>query len=396
VTDLPAYKYLIVGGGMAADAALRGIREIDPLGSIAIICSEPCHPYNRPPLSKGLWKESRVESIWRDTDRVAGVTIHIQTSVKRIDATQKCVVDDKGASHSYEKLLLATGGTPRRLPFGGDSIIYFRTLADYHKLRTLAEKGSRFAVIGGGFIGSEITAALQMNGKSVIMIFPEDGICARIWPADLSESVTTLYRRKGVEVVSGKKLVGLARKKRRLHLQVSGMKPLPVDGIVAGLGIFPNLELAAGVGLETSDGVVVDEWLRTSSKDIYAAGDVAAFHNPALGKRIRVEHEDNANTMGRIAGRNMAGGQDCYDRLPFFYSDLFELGYEAVGELDPHNQTVSKWNEQFRQGIVYYLSQGRIRGVLLWNVSDKVDAARDVIAQARAFTVGELDSLIPL
>ena len=391
-----AYKYLIVGGGMAADAALRGIREIDPLGAIGVICSEPCNPYNRPPLSKGLWKNSRLESVWRDTERVAGVTIHIQTTVEGIDATQKCVVDDKGASHSYEKLLLATGGAPRRLPFGDDSIIYFRTLADYHELRTLAELGSRFAVIGGGFIGSEIAAALQMNGKSVIMIFPEDGICARIFPADLSGSLATLYRQKGVEVVNGKTLAGLVMERGQLHLQVSGMKPVAVDGIVAGLGILPNTELAAGVGLETSDGVVVDELLRTSSKDIYAARDVAAFHNPALGKRIRVEHEDNANTMGRIAGRNMAGAQDRYDHLPFFYSDLFELGYEAVGELDPHLQTVSKWNEQFRQGIIYYLSQGKIRGVLLWNVSDKVDAARDAIAQARAFTVGELDSLIPL
>jgi 3-phenylpropionate/trans-cinnamate dioxygenase ferredoxin reductase subunit len=393
---MPAYKYLIVGGGMAAEAALRGIREIDPLGAIGVICSEPCNPYNRPPLSKGLWKNSRLESVWRDTERVAGVTIHIQTTVEGIDATQKCVVDDKGASHSYEKLLLATGGAPRRLPFGDDSIIYFRTLADYHELRTLAELGSRFAVIGGGFIGSEIAAALQMNGKSVIMIFPEDGICARIFPADLSDSVATLYRQKGVEVVNGKTLAGLVMERGQLHLQVSGMKPVAVDGIVAGLGILPNTELAAGVGLETSDGVVVDELLRTSSKDIYAARDVAAFHNPALGKRIRVEHKDNANTMGRIAGRNMAGAQDRYDHLPFFYSDLFELGYEAVGELDPHLQTVSKWNEQFRQGIIYYLSQGKIRGVLLWNVSDKVDAARDAIAQARAFTVGELDSLIPL
>jgi len=223
---MPAYKYLIVGGGMAADAALRGIREIDPLGSIGVIGSEPCNPYNRPPLSKGLWKNSRLESVWRDTERVAGVTIHIQTTVEGIDATQKCVVDDKGASHSYEKLLLATGGAPRRLPFGDDSIIYFRTLADYYELRTLAELGSRFAVIGGGFIGSEIAAALQMNGKRVIMIFPEDGICARIFPADLFGSVATLYRQKGVEVVNGKTLAGLVMERGQLHPGYHSRNPL--------------------------------------------------------------------------------------------------------------------------------------------------------------------------
>ncbi|MGH8010892.1 MAG: FAD-dependent oxidoreductase, partial [Candidatus Binataceae bacterium] len=183
---------------------------------------------------------------------------------------------------------------------------------------------------------------------------------------------------------------------RSIVLKTESGGEIEVESVVAGLGIQPNTALAESAGLKTDNGIVVDDFLRTVNPDIYAAGDVAAFFNPALGKRIRVEHEDNANTMGHVAGRNMAGAADRYDHLPSFYSDLFDLGYEAVGELDPDSQLVCKWKEQFREGIVYYLRHGRVRGVLLWNVWEKVDAARAAIAAERTFTVADLDSLIPL
>ncbi len=145
---------------------------------------------------------------------------------------------------------------------------------------------------------------------------------------------------------------------------------------MAGIGIVPAVELAEGAGLKVDAGIEVDQGLRTSHPDVYAAGDVARFYNPALAKWMRVEHEDNANTMGTAAGKAMAGAPVTYDHLPFFYSDLFELGYEAVGELDSRLQTVEDWQERFKKGIVYYLGDGRVRGVLLWNVWGKIDAAR--------------------
>jgi NADPH-dependent 2,4-dienoyl-CoA reductase/sulfur reductase-like enzyme len=393
---MPNYKYLILGGGMTADAAVHGIREIDAAGSIGVLSAEACAPYNRPPLSKGLWKGGKLADVWRKTETVAGVTLHLQTTAAQLDPAQKFIVDDSQTKYTYEKLLMATGGAPRRLPSDNDSIIYFRTLGDYHKLRALADRSTRFAVIGGGFIGSEIAAALRMNQKQVVMAFLEDGVCARVFPSDLAQFVTEFYRQKGVEVLTEKTVDAVEAAQGRWRVRLSGMNPLEVDGVVAGLGIVPNTQLAAAAGLEVSNGIVVDELLRTSSRDIYAAGDVAAFYNPALGKRIRVEHEDNANTMGRFAGRNMAGASERYDYLPSFYSDMFELGYEAVGELDARLQTVSKWKEQFREGIVYYLEQGKLRGVLLWNVWEKVDAARAAINSGRTFTAAELDSLIPV
>ena len=168
---MPDYKYLIIGGGMTGDAGVHGIRAVDCAGSIGLIGAESHRPYNRPPLSKALWKDKPLDSIWRKDD-VSGVSFHLGRTVQIVDSKNKRVTDDQGTVYTFDKLLLATGSTPRRLPFGGEQIIYFRTLDDYQRLRGLTEQGRRFAVIGGGFIGSEIAAALTMNGKEVVMIFP--------------------------------------------------------------------------------------------------------------------------------------------------------------------------------------------------------------------------------
>jgi NADPH-dependent 2,4-dienoyl-CoA reductase/sulfur reductase-like enzyme len=388
------YTYLIVGGGMTADAAVRGIRQVDAQGSIGLIGAEPDPPYNRPPLSKGLWRGKPLERIWRGTQDL-GVELHLGRQVLALDPGQKQVTDDQGTVYGFDKLLLATGGTPRRLAFAGDEVIYFRSLADYRRLRTLAEQGGRVAVVGGGFIGSEIAAALAMNGQSVTMIFPESGIGARVFPADLSRFLADFYREKGVEVLAETSLTGLERRGERLALKIEGVtgadrRELLVDGGVAGIGIQPNLELARAAGLETGNGILVDEGLRAGHPDIYAAGDVAAFYSPDLGTRMRVEHEDNANTMGHMAGRAMAGEAVAYRHLPYFYSDLFDLGYEAVGELDARLETFVDWQEPYRKGVVYYLGEGRVRGVLLWSVWKQVEAARRLIAEPGPFRPADL------
>jgi 3-phenylpropionate/trans-cinnamate dioxygenase ferredoxin reductase component len=386
---MPHYKYLIVGGGMTADAAVQGIRETDGEGQIGLISEEADSPYDRPPLSKGLWKDKPLDSIWRDTRRLKA-ELHLECRAQTLDSEHKRVTDNRGNSYTYDKLLLATGGRPRRLPFGGDDIMYFRTVEDYRRLRALADRGRRFAVIGGGFIGSEIAAALALQQKQVLLLFPGHGIGDRIFPQALSDFLNDYYRQKGVEVLAGESVTGLAKRGEQFVLSTSRRRDLEVDAVVAGVGLEPNLELAQQAGLRVENGIVVDEFLRTSSPDIYAAGDVAAFFNPALGKRIRVEHEDNANTMGRLAGRNMAGSPRRYEHLPFFYSDLFDLGYEAVGELDARLGPIAVWKEPLREGVVYYQQGGRVRGVLLWNVWGQVDAARQLIADGRQFRPEDL------
>jgi NADPH-dependent 2,4-dienoyl-CoA reductase/sulfur reductase-like enzyme len=403
---MPEYTYLIVGGGMTADAAVRGIREVDGAGTIGLIGAEPDAPYNRPPLTKGLWKGDPYDSIWRHTEQ-QHVALHLGREVTLVDPQQKRVVDDQGTVYTYGKLLLATGGTPRRLPFGGDDVLYYRTVADYRRLRALTEQFRRFAVIGGGFIGSEIAAALAMNGKQVVLIFPDATIGARVFPREHGEFLNRFYQEKGVEVAAGESVVGLDRSGVQWRVRTRGQSAaregsIEVDAVVAGLGIQPNVALAQQAGLDVGNGVIVDAQLRTSNTDVYAAGDVASFPNPALGERIRIEHEDNANTMGTLAGRNMAasmtgvpGGGGQYDHLPYFYSDLFDLGYEAVGNLDARLQTVVDWKDPHREGVIYYLHGGRVRGVLLWNVWEQVDAARRLIAEAGPFRPEDLTGRLP-
>ena len=383
------YKYLVIGGGLTGDAAVRGIRELDATGSIGMISMEPDPPYMRPNLSKGLWKGRPIEKIWRNTQNL-GAQLHLGRKTTQLDPQKKYIRDEKGDEYTYDKILLATGGSPIRLPFGGDHIIYYRDFQDYKRLRALSEQGERFLVIGGGFIGSEIAAALTMVGKKVVMVLPDEAIGANIYPSDLSHFLNDFYRQKGVEVVPGDSAASLEQSGDRFTVRTRNGRAFEVDGVVAGIGIRPNLELAQQAGLRVENGIIVDEHLQTSAPDIFAAGDVANFYHPTLGKRVRVEHEDNAIKMGKLAGRNMAGADEAYTHVPMFYSDLFELGYEAVGEISSKLEIVTNWQEPFKKGVVYYLEGGRVRGVLLWNVWDTMPAARALLAEPGPFKTSEL------
>ena len=391
---MPHYTYLIIGGGMSADAAVRGIRQRDTHGAIGLISAELDPPYDRPPLSKGLWQGTPLEKVWRGTAE-QGVALHLGRTAITLDPATKQVIDDQHTIYTFDKLLLATGGTPRRLAWDNERIIYFRTLDDYRRLRALTESGHRFGVIGGGFIGSEIAAALAMNGKEVVMVFPGETIGSRIFPHDVGLFLNDVYRYKGVEVLAEDRVTGIAPHGAQLVVHTREGQELLVDGLVAGLGIAPNIALAQAAGLAVDNGIVVDAYLRTSHPDIYAAGDVAAFLQPALGKRLRVEHEDNANRMGDLAGGNIAGDAVPYDHLPFFYSDLFDVGYEAVGDLDARLDTVADWREPYQEGVIYYLQTGRVRGVLLWNVWGHVEAARELIKAPDPFTAADLKGRLP-
>lgn len=387
------YKYLIIGGGLAGDAAVQGIREVDSSGSIGMFSMELHPPYTRPDLSKGLWKGRPLEKIWRNTDKLDAQLL-LGHKVTEIDPGNKCIRSEVGEEYRFDKLLLATGGSPIRLPFGSEDVIYFRSLHDYQRLRALSEQREQFLVIGGGFIGSEIAAALTMVGKKVVMVFPDESLGANLYPDELSHFLDRYYREKGIELLTNDKVVDLQKKESRFAVRTHGGHAFDVDGVVAGIGIRPNVQLAEQSGLQVGDGVIVDEYLRTSAPDIFAAGDVANFYHFALNKRLRVEHEDNAIQMGKLAGQNMAGAHESYTHTPMFYSDLFDLGYEAVGEINSKLQTVEDWQEPFKKGVIYYLDNHRVRGVLLWNVWNQVDKARALLMEEGPFSAANVQGKI--
>lgn len=405
---MPGYKYLIIGGGMTAAAAIKGIREIDANGTIGLVGNEADPPYKRPPLSKKLWQGKSIETVWKGMS-TEGVEMHLGHTIRSIHPAEKHAVDEAGTSYTYDRLLLATGGTPRRLPFGGERIIYFRSLDDYRRLKALTETQQSFAVIGGGFTGSEIAAALAMNGKDVTMIVPGQGIGDRIYPPDLVQHLNSYYQQKGVRVITGERAVSMhpldttdrvGGTGAALEMKLESGQVITADSVVAGIGITVNTALAEAAGLHVDNGIVVDEYLRTSDPSIYAAGDVASYPDYILGERRRVEHEDNANNMGKAAGRSMAASAlrvspEPYRHTPFFYSDMFDLGYEAVGEMDSRMETVADWKEPYHEGVIYYLRDGRVRGVLLWNVWGQVEAARRLIAEPGPFTTEDLVGRLP-
>jgi NADPH-dependent 2,4-dienoyl-CoA reductase/sulfur reductase-like enzyme len=394
---MKTYYYSIIGGGMAGSASAMEIRKHDPNGSIAMFSKENFMPYNRPPLTKGLWDGEDVEDIMRPMQDY-NVDFFLNTAVSGIDPAKKILMDENGEKYKFDKLLLATGGYPIHLPDVPESMIYYRTRADYHKLHELTASKDTFCVIGGGFIGSEIAAALNKNGKQVTMIFPETGISGLRFPDDLANFLNDYYRGKGVNIFEGHLVESISKQDNRYQVKFKQVdqgttKQEIFDIVIVGIGIKPNVSLAESAGLDVDDGIVVNEYLQTSHPDIFAAGDVAYFLNKGLNKRMRVEHEDNANKMGAVAGRNMAGEMIEYDNFPFFYSDLFDLGYEAVGEMNKDLDIFEDWIDEFKKGTIYYLDQRKIRGLIFWNLWGQVDKGRQVISNGESYQESDLTGL---
>lgn len=386
--DGKKYDYVIVGGGVAAAAAVGGIREIDESGSVLVLGAEPDGPVYRPDLSKKLWldKDATLDGSKLLDD--AKADLQTSSTVTSIDPTAHTVRVEGGDTVTYRKLLLATGSTPRTLDLpDSDRVIYYRTAADYRRLRELAGKDTPVTAVGGGYIGAEIASALTQNDAKVTMIFDEELVQQRIFPKSIAELITKDFTDRGVRLVTKEQVADGVLTGDTIAIQVGDGTTVEAGAVVVGIGVTPRVELAEAAGLATDNGIVVDDHLRTSAPDVYAAGDVASYDDALLGRR-RVEHVDNAEAMGKKAGRNLAGADEVYDYTPIFWSDLFDNGYEAVGDLDSRLDTVEDWKDDKSAAVIYYLDADKVRGVLLWNVWDSTDKARDVIAQSRD---GKLD-----
>ncbi len=391
------YHYIIIGGGMTGAAAVMGIRQEDREGRIAMFTKENFRPYNRPPLSKGLWTGKDIKEIMRPLEKF-DVDLFLETHVTKILPTENAILTENDEKFTYEKLLLANGGEPITLPDTPKGVIYFRTLDDFQRLSERMNKGERFCVIGGGFIGSEIAAALNKKDKNVTMIFPEVGISGYLFPDNHSLFLNEYYREKGINIFSGHLVEAINKKGETFLVDIKNLETESIsthefDGVIVGIGIQPNIQIAQEAGINTDDGILVNRQLQTNIENIFAAGDVAQFYSPHLDKKVRVEHEDNANNMGLLAGKNMTGSMETYDHLPFFYSDLFDLGYEAVGEINKEFNIVTDWIEEHKKGTIFYLQDEKIRGLVFWNLWGQVDKGRKIISEGKTYTPDELVSM---
>lgn len=380
------YDYLIIGGGMTGDAAAKGIRELDGEGSIAIVGDDPDLPYTRPALSKKLWidPDFSPDDNWLGTVEAAAASLMTGTTVACVNPDEHGVVTEEGDRIGYGRLLLATGGAPKALDLpASQRCIYFRSFRDYQALRRLSGDGRSIAVVGGSFLGTELAAALTQNDTRTTLIFPDEILGGSMFPRALAEHFDTAYRDHGVELLRNTRVESGAVEDAGVVLHLSDGSERRFDAVVSGLGIEPCVALAKDAGLEVDNGIVVDERLQTGAKDIYAAGDVACYPDRILG-RCRVEHVNNATRMGAAAGRIMAGSDETYNHTPYFYSHVFDMSWQAIGTLDASLATIADWSDSLTSGVVYYVEDdGKVAGVLLWNVADKLDAARAALADDR-------------
>jgi len=395
------YRYVIVGGGLAATAAIEGIRAHDREGSILMVSRENHLPYRRAPLSKDVWRGpydldqlSIRPADFYDAQRVE---VRLRREVVEIDAENRVFWDERGDSVGFDHVLLATGCRARRLhALGAESsgVRYFRDLEDYLDLRERLERIQHVTIVGDYFTGLEMAASLRGTGTEVTYIFPEEHPLYRMLPHDLGLALVEWLRGLGVEVVSGDALVEIRETGEFLHARTQNGNDLTTQLVLVDEGGEPQLELAEAAGLETDDGVVVDEYGRSSKPCVWAAGDVAEFPYLALGQLMRIEGTDHAEHHGRTVGANMAGANAPYAHLPRKCFEVGALWFEGVGELNARLDHQEILLEPGREGVVFYLREDVVRGVLLCNVRDRLDWARELIREARPMSSADRAALL--
>jgi len=377
--------FVIAGASLAGAKAAETLRDEGFDGEIVLVGSEQELPYERPPLSKGylLGNDSRDSAFVHTADWYAEKNVDLRSgvTVTAIDRDQAAVTVSGPAGTEllhYDKLLLATGASPRRLDFAGsdrEEVLYLRTISDSDRLRRAFQPGTRVVVAGAGWIGLETTAAARTADCPVTVLEPQStALYAQVGP-ELGDVFASLHRTHGVEFRFGEHAVEF----RPGMVITSAGAEVPADIVVVGIGAAPNDGLAASAGLEVSNGVLTDEALRTSDQNIFAAGDVANSFHPLLGHRVRVEHWANALNGGPAAAKSMLGQPVVYDPVPYFFSDQYDLGMECAGLPLPgsYDQIVYRGDPATGEFIAFWLSSGAVvagMNINVWDVSDDIQS----------------------
>lgn len=403
--------FVIVGGGLAGANAAGQLRKEGFEGRIVLVGEEPVRPYERPPLSKGYLRGETE----RERLNVHGPTFYDENSIElwtssraaAIEPHDRAVVLEDGRRLGYDRLVIATGARPRRLPVPGSDlpgVHYLRTAEDSDRIREAGRSARRAIVIGGGWIAAEVAASLRQGGLPVVLIGNRSTPLERILGPELGTIYRDLHAEHGTELRMGQRVVAVHGADVVEAVETSDGSRVEGDLVVAGIGVEPRTELAVTAGLAVRDGVVVDERLEASVPGIFAIGDVASAWHPVLRSRIRSEHWDNARRQGRAVARNLLGAGEPYSRIPYFFSDQFDLGMEYAGFAPRWDEVVFRGDPAGREFIAFWLREGRVAAGLnanVWKVNDAIQrlvASRERVAVERltdpSVDLGDLDALV--
>ncbi|HWC23462.1 MAG TPA: FAD-dependent oxidoreductase [Flexivirga sp.] len=399
-------KVVIVGGGLAGAKTAEALRERGFTGGITLFAAESELPYERPPLSKGYLADAGTfdkavvhPRSWYDDERI---DLQLGTRVTAIDPARHEVRTEAGDTNHYDKLVLATGSTPRTLPISGadaQGVLTLRTRQDADAIRESFGPGRRLVVIGGGWIGLEVAATARDADTDVTVLEAAELPLLAVLGPQLGRVFAELHRDHGVDLRLGVHVTGIqTRNGAAAGVSLTDGSVVPADAVLIGVGAAPDVELAEAAGLAIDDGVVVDAALRTSDPDIYAVGDIAAHDHPVLGRRIRVEHWATALNQPTAAAASLLGATTEFTDLPYFFSDQFDLGMEYVGHASPHDRVVVRGDLPRRKFIAFWLDgDDHVIAGLHVNTWDVIDEIRPLITgRVRVDPARLADAEVPL
>jgi NADPH-dependent 2,4-dienoyl-CoA reductase/sulfur reductase-like enzyme len=380
--DVNDYRTVVLGGGMVAGYAAKELAEsgLKP-GELGIVSADNALPYERPPLSKSfLAGKDNEQSVLINTEsfyREHGIGIHLNCEIDRIDLAGKRLVEHGGQEFRFDKLILATGARPRTLNVPGadrENVLYLRSMSDSARLRDALKNVKKVVVIGGGFIGMEVASQSAQQGRDTTMVFPDDRVWKNFFTPEMSQFFQKYYENHGVRFAAGAKAEGIDAR----QVSLSSGKKLDADLIVAGIGVTPVTELAEAMGLTVDNGIRVDEFLQTSAANVYAAGDVANYHDVIFKKRRRVEHWDNAVKQGQYIARYLSGQPEPFKNIPYFFSDVFDLSYEFWGDTAGADRTEYRGDVNSTSFSTWWLKGGKAVAAFAMN---RPDAEREKASQ---------------
>ena len=392
--------YVVLGAGQAGSHAALTLRAAGFAGRVVLVGDEAWPPYERPPLSKKLLMgEVGPESTFlKPADHYAekGIELQLGRRATAIDRSERRIDFAAGEPLRYDRLMLTTGGRPRRLALPGadlPGVFYLRTIDDVFALQPAMAPGARVAIVGGGFIGLEVAAAAASRGCRVTVLEVEDWLMKRVAPRLISAAFERLHRARGVDIRLATAVAGFAGEGRLRQVATADGGHLDADLAVVGIGLIPNAELAAAAGLEVANGIVVDEFGRSSDPDIFAAGDAVAGFNPLLGRRLRLESWQNAQNQAIAAAKAMAGAPVPHAEVPWFWSDQYDLNFQMVGLANEHDAVVLRGDPADPQFSVFFLKDGALAGACCFNNARDIPVARQLIARRIAVAPAGLADL---